>query len=202
MTQDGLALVQYLQQILGNRPLILMGSSWGSALGIKMVQQQPDWFAAYVGSSQLVSGPQNSLASYQAVLKLATAAQDQVALAQLSKLGPPPYAKPNGILRRLSRQYEAKMATPAPAHWWQAAPAFELEKHAPAYEAAEEYSFLQFMGFDPATGQTTSGMYHDIELQRDATVLKLPVYFIQGEADLVTVPANTRCLCQRHSGAA
>jgi pimeloyl-ACP methyl ester carboxylesterase len=192
MTQDGLALVQYLQQILGNRPLILMGSSWGSALGIKMVQQQPDWFAAYVGSSQLVSGPQNSLASYQAVLKLATAAQDQVALAQLSKLGPPPYAKPNGILRRLSRQYEAKMATPAPARWWQAAPAFELEKHAPAYEAAEEYSFLQFMGFDPATGQTTSGMYHDIELQRDATVLKLPVYFIQGEADLVTVPANTR----------
>ena len=192
MTQDGLALVQYLQQILGNRPLILMGSSWGSALGIKMVQQQPEWFAAYVGSSQLVSGPQNSLASYQAVLKLATAAQDQVALAQLSKLGPPPYAKPNGILRRLSRQYEAKMATPAPAHWWQAVPAFELEKHAPAYEAAEEYSFLQFMGFDPATGQTTSGMYHDIELQRDATVLKLPVYFIQGEADLVTVPANTR----------
>lgn len=192
MTQDGLALVQYLQQILGNRPLILMGSSWGSALGIKMVLQQPDWFAAYVGSSQLVSGPQNSLASYQAVLKLATAAQDQVALAQLSKLGPPPYAKPNGILRRLSRQYEAKMATPAPAHWWQAVPAFELEKHAPAYEAAEEYSFLQFMGFDPATGQTTSGMYHDIELQRDATVLKLPVYFIQGEADLVTVPANTR----------
>lgn len=191
MTQDGLALVQYLQQILGNRPLILMGSSWGSALGIKMVQQQPDWFAAYVGSSQLVSGPQNSLASYQAVLKLATAAQDQVALAQLSKLGLPPYAKPNGILRRLSRQYEAKMATPAPAHWWQAAPAFELEKHAPAYEAAEEYSFLQFMGFDPATGQTTSGMYHDIELQRDATVLKLPVYFIQGEADLVTVPAVT-----------
>lgn len=191
MTQDGLALVQYLQQILGNRPLILMGSSWGSALGIKMVQQQPDWFAAYVGSSQLVSGRQNSLASFQAVLKLATAAQDQVALAQLSKLGPPPYAKPNGILRRLSRQYEAKMATPAPAHWWQAAPAFELEQHAPAYEAAEEYSFLQFMGFDPETGQTIGGMYHDIELQRDATELKLPVYFIQGEADLVTVPAVT-----------
>jgi pimeloyl-ACP methyl ester carboxylesterase len=191
MTQDGLALVQYLQQILGNRPLILMGSSWGAALGIKMVHQQPDWFAAYVGSSQLVSGPQNSLASFQAVLKLATAAQDQAALAQLTKLGPPPYAKPNGILRRLSRQYEAKMAEPAPAHWWQAAPAFELEQHAPAYEAAEEYSFLQFMGFDPETGQTTKGMYHDIELQRDATELKLPVYFIQGEADLVTVPAVT-----------
>lgn len=192
MTQDGLELVQYLQQILGNRPLILMGSSWGSALGVNMVQQQPKWFAAYVGSSQLVSGLQNQLASYQAVLALATAARDQTALAQLSKLGPPPYAKPNGILRRLTRQYEAKMATPAPAHWWQAAPAFALEKQAPAYEAAEEYSFLQFMGFDADTGQTTSGMFHDIELQRDATVLQLPVYFIQGEADLVTVPAMTR----------
>lgn len=191
MTQDGLALVQYLQQVLGNRPLILMGSSWGSALGIQMVQQQPDWFAAYVGSSPLVSGPQNQLASYQTVLKLATAAQDQAALAQLRKLGPPPYAKPNGILRRLSRQYEATLATAAPAHWWQSAPEFALEQHAPAYEAAEEYSFLQFMGFDPDTGQTSTGMYHDIELQRDATELKLPVYFIQGEADLVTVPAIT-----------
>jgi len=192
MTQDGLELVQYLQQTLGNRPLILMGSSWGSALGVKMVQQQPQWFAAYVGSSQLVSGLQNQQASYQAVLTLATAAQDQPALAQLSKMGPPPYARPSAVLRRLTRQYEAKLATPAPAHWWQAAPEFALEKQAPAYEAAEDYSFLQFMGFDAATGQTTSGMFHDIELQRDATVLKLPVYFIQGEADLVTVPAMTR----------
>lgn len=192
MTQDGLELVQYLQQILGTRPLILMGSSWGSALGVKMVQQQPQWFAAYVGSSQLVSGLQNQQASYQAVLTLATAAEDQAALAQLSKMGPPPYARPGGMLRRLTRQYEAKMATPAPAHWWQASPAFALEKQAPAYEAAEDYSFLQFMGFDLETGQTNTGMFHDIELQRDATVLKLPVYFIQGEADLVTVPAVTR----------
>lgn len=192
MTLDGLELVQYLQQILGNRPLIVMGSSWGSALGVKMVQQQPQWFAAYVGSSQLVSGLQNQQASYQAVLTLATAAQDQAALAQLSRMGPPPYAKPSGILRRLTRQYEAKLAAPAPAHWWQASPAFELEKQAPAYEAAEDYSYLQFMGFDAETGQTTSGMFHDIELQRDATALQLPVYFIQGEADLVTVPAVTR----------
>ncbi len=192
MTQDGLELVQYLQQVLGRRPLVLMGSSWGSALGIKMVQQQPQWFAAYVGSSQLVSGRQNQLASYQAVLKLATAANDQAALAQLGKLGSPPYVKPSGILRRLTRQSEATLATAAPAHWWQASPAFELEKYAPAYEAAEDYSFLQFMGFDPETGQTTSGMFHAIELLRDATALNLPVYFIQGEDDLVTVPAMTR----------
>lgn len=191
MTQDGLELVQYLQKVLGNRPIILMGSSWGSVLGIKMVQQQPKWFVAYVGSSQLVSGAENSLASYQAILRLATAAQDQSALAQLTKFGPPPYAKPNNVLRRLSRQYEAASVTPAPAHWWQANPAFELEKHASAYEAAEEYSFLQFMGFDPLSGQTAHGMYHEIELMRDATELKLPVYFIQGQADLVTVPEVT-----------
>ena len=201
MAEDGLALTRILKTNFANAPVILSGSSWGSALGVAMVQREPQLFAAYVGSAQLVSGTENSKATYQQLLTLVSAANDTENLALLRKLGAPPYAKPNGILRRMTRQYEAKQAEAAPAHWWQPAksahwwqpanPA-EMEANAQAFEAAEEYSFLQYTGFDVNTGKTGHGMMHDIEFLQNATEFKLPVYFIQGEADLVTVPALTK----------
>lgn len=192
MAEDGLALTRILKTNFANAPVILSGSSWGSALGVAMVQREPQLFAAYVGSAQLVSGTENSKATYQQLLTLVSAANDTENLALLRKLGAPPYAKPNGILRRMTRQYEAKLAESAPAHWWQPANPAEMEANAQAFEAAEEYSFLQYTGFDVNTGKTGHGMMHDIEFLQNATEFKLPVYFIQGEADLVTVPALTK----------
>ncbi len=196
MTADGLALVHFLRQQL-QRPIILMGSSWGSVLGVRMVQQQPDAFAAYVGSSQLVSGHQNTLASYQALIKQALASKDEENIRLLQDMGPPPYNKPNGKLRRISRAYEAQRAEPAPSSWWIPAPAYQLEIFAPEYEAAEDYSFAEFMGFDPNTGTIHKGMYHAIELQQEATTFQVPVYLIQGAADLVTVPDITQTYFDR-----
>ena len=192
MAEDGLALTGLLKANFPNAPVILSGSSWGSALGVAMVQRDPQLFAAYVGSAQLVSGTENSKATYQQLLTLVTAANDKENLAILRKLGAPPYPKPNGIVRRITRQYEAKVAEPAPAQWWQPANPAEMEANAAAYEAAEEYSFLQYTGFDVNTGKTGHGMMHDIEFMQNATEFKLPVYFIQGAGDLVTVPALTQ----------
>lgn len=197
MAADGLALTHYLQQVLGPRPVILMGSSWGSALGVQMVQQQPQAFAAYIGSSQLLNGAANELASYQAVLAMAERTHDSAALQQLRDMGPPPFARPHGKLRRLSRAYEAKLADAAPAIWWQGAAEYQLQQHAEAYEAAEDYSFIQYMGFDVTTGKTGVGIYQQLDLPRTATQFQLPVYFVQGEVDLVTVPA----LVQRYVAA-
>ncbi len=68
----------------------------------------------------------------------------------------------------------------------------EMAANAQAYEGAEEYSLLQYTGFDLNRGKTGHGMEHDIEFLQNATEFKLPVYFIQGEADLVTVAELTQ----------
>lgn len=196
MVADGLAVTRYLQRVLGPRPVILMGSSWGSALGVSMVQQQPSAFVAFIGSSQLLSGAGNELASYQAVLHYAKAHNDQQALAQLAQMGPPPFAKPHGKLRRLSRAYEAQLTTPAPKTWWQGAAEYDLARFASDYEAAEDYSFVQYMGFDINTGKTGVGIYQQLDLPRSATKFALPVYFVQGAQDLVTVPALVQAYVQ------
>lgn len=197
MADDGITLARYLTTALPKTPIILSGSSWGAALGVAMVQKEPQLFAAYVGTAQLVSGRENPRATYQQLLHLLREANDNENLALLTKLGPPPYEKPNSLLRRISRQYEAKVTEAAPAHWWQPTDPAGMAANAAAYEAAEEYAFLQYTGFDLHTGKTGHGMMHDIEFLENATEFKLPVYFIQGEADLVTVPAVTQAYVQK-----
>jgi pimeloyl-ACP methyl ester carboxylesterase len=59
MVQDGLELAQLLGERLHNDRLILMGHSWGSVLGVEMVDQRPDLFLAYVGTGQLVNKQRN-----------------------------------------------------------------------------------------------------------------------------------------------
>jgi pimeloyl-ACP methyl ester carboxylesterase len=186
MVDDGLALVNYLQQTLGQQKVILMGSSWGAALGIAMVQKQPELFHAFIASSPLLSYSQNPIASYQKILEKAQKADDQQNLDLLQKLGPPPWSKPNGTLRRVSRQYEALLATAAPSHWWVAEASYEMERRAAEYEAADDYSFIQFVGFH------NDGIYAGIDFPKTATRFALPIYFVQGEEDLVTVPEVTK----------
>jgi pimeloyl-ACP methyl ester carboxylesterase len=197
MADDGITLTHYLNTAFPGTPIILSGSSWGAALGVAMVQRKPQLFAAYVGTAQLVSGSENTLATYQQLLHLLKTANDSENLALLTKLGPPPYEKPNSLLRRITRQYEAKVAEAAPAQWWEPKNPAEMIANSAAYEAAEEYSFLQYTGFDLQTGKTGHGMMHDIEFLKNATEFRLPVYFIQGEEDLVTVPAVTQAYVKK-----
>ncbi|WP_300751082.1 alpha/beta fold hydrolase, partial [Janthinobacterium sp.] len=52
MRDDGIAVATYLQQHLGQQKVILMGSSWGSILGVYMARARPDLFHAYIGTAQ------------------------------------------------------------------------------------------------------------------------------------------------------
>lgn len=186
MVADGIAVAENLRRRLGQRKIILMGSSWGSVLGIRMIQARPDLFHAYIGSSQLVDRKLNAAASYEKTLALVRAANDQENLRVLEELGPPPWSKPNGVLRRVNRAYEAKATTPAPKNWWIPDPAYRMEEMAAQYEAAEDYSFLQFVGLN------NDGMYSQVDFPRTATEFALPVFFVQGEQDLVTAPEVTQ----------
>ncbi|MFM9952373.1 MAG: alpha/beta fold hydrolase [Saprospiraceae bacterium] len=55
MTNDGIELSEYLLKHLGKQKIILFGTSWGSALGVKIASKRPDLFYAYVGHSQIVN---------------------------------------------------------------------------------------------------------------------------------------------------
>ena len=188
MTQDGVALANYLTQHLGQKKLILMGGSWGSMLGVSILKAAPELFHAYIGTAQMVSYADNQRATYSSVLALAKAANDQDALSKLSAVGAPPWTNPRhfGIVRRIIRQYEAKTTTPMPAAWWVAAPAYATPKAMADYEGGEDYSFLQFVGMKG------DGMFSRFDLPKRGTAFTVPFFLVQGTEDLLTTPDIAR----------
>lgn len=54
MTNDGIALTEYLLSYLEKEKIILFGTSWGTALGASMASVRPELYHAYLGHAQLV----------------------------------------------------------------------------------------------------------------------------------------------------
>ncbi|WP_342120777.1 alpha/beta fold hydrolase [Pseudoduganella sp. OTU4001] len=185
LRDDGLAVAQQVAQHLGQRKLILMGSSWGSVLAASMAQAKPELFHAYVGVAQVVDGRENEIDAYAQVLALARKASDAEHTARLEALGTPPWSNPRnfGVMRRAIRKYEALATDAAPKQWWKPGAIYTTPKAQADYEAGEDYSFLQFVGLHG------DGMQSKIKL---GAAFKLPVYLVQGEQDLLTSAAVTR----------
>ncbi|UUZ52244.1 alpha/beta hydrolase [Massilia sp. H-1] len=87
LTQDGVEVASYVAARLNQRKVILVGGSWGSALGVHMAKARPDLFHAYVGTGQIVHYTENGLSTYEKLLGLARAAKDTQTVATLESLG-------------------------------------------------------------------------------------------------------------------
>ena len=188
LSADGVEVARYALERFGKRKVILMGGSWGSVLATHMAMAAPDLFHAYVGTGQMVNYQDSLRISYGRTTTLAAASGDGDALAKLEALGPPPWTNPRafGILRRITRKYEALVSEPAPEGWFTFGPGYDTPAYAADYEAGEDYSFFQFVG--PANNGIASG----IDLRTLGTAFAMPVYLLQGEVDLVTPPELSR----------
>lgn len=187
MRDDGLAVATYLQQHLGQRKVILMGSSWSSILGVYMIKARPELFYAYVGSSHIVGSRENQATTYTRLLAMARDSGDKDSIAKLEAVGSPPWINPrnSGIVRRMVYKYEA-MHTDASPKTWNIAPEYATAKAQADYEGGEDYSYIQFVGMKG------DGMYAGVDLPKLGTTFAIPFYMVQGEADLLTLPDVSR----------
>ncbi len=91
MTKDGIEVSEHLRTRLGKDKIILLGHSWGSILGVHMVHARPDLFSAYVGTGQVVKLEKDAEAAYPMLIERARALRNATADQQLVGVGPPPY---------------------------------------------------------------------------------------------------------------
>lgn len=187
---DGIALTEYLCKHLEKQKIILSGTSWGSVLGVTMTTKRPDLFYAYVGHSQIVN-PSGDELLYSKVYLMAQESNDTAALNKLNEIGKPPYdrARTIGQLWKIVKKYEKENSVPAPGSWFVEMPGYDNEKDDQNRKDGDDYSFVNFVG-DKQLG--IPAMRSSINFLVNNLDFKIPVYFIQGEEDILTPKESTR----------
>jgi pimeloyl-ACP methyl ester carboxylesterase len=88
---DTIAVTDYLRQRFDQPKIYVVGSSWGTTLGVLAVQREPDKFHAYVGTGQMVDQFETDKRMYAESVTDAEARGDDDVAEKLRALGPPPY---------------------------------------------------------------------------------------------------------------
>jgi pimeloyl-ACP methyl ester carboxylesterase len=83
--------VDHLRQTLGREKIVLLGHSWGSALGLLYARDHPEKVSALIGVNQVVSTQDAQRAEYDFVAAEASRRHDADVLSRLRELGPPPF---------------------------------------------------------------------------------------------------------------
>lgn len=177
---DGCLIAEAMCARLGKRKLVLVGGSWGSAIGLRMALARPDLFHAYVGTAQVISKSQGEVIVYDRVLAKARARNDQKAIDELVKSGPPPYASPAPfrIQRKWANAYEApgENITPQQATARSGMTPADNTLWMSGFLASDTY-------FGGGKADAAWSQFDARSLGRD---FKLPMFFFQGDEDDIT----------------
>jgi pimeloyl-ACP methyl ester carboxylesterase len=108
MVKDAAEVSGYLAETLGKQKILLVGHSWGSALGIFLLKCDPERFCGFVGTGQIVNMRENEAANYRREILRAEQVGNAEALAALRAIGTPPYSD-RGALKVL-REWADRLA--------------------------------------------------------------------------------------------
>ena len=181
---DTIALTTTLQQRFGDRPIYLLGESWGSTLAVLAAQRRPDLYAAVVSSGQMVSQRETDRRIYRDALSYAARTHDPKMAAALKGFGPPPYRDvfAYGYVMGL---YD-KLAGPftAPAAYRERGAAAGI---GPFGVLGSEYTLIDKINVMRGLADTFATLYpqlQDIDFRRDVPRLAVPLYLLEGEHEL------------------
>jgi pimeloyl-ACP methyl ester carboxylesterase len=69
--EDGYALTRYLLERFGQEKIYLVGESWGSALGIFLIDKAPELYFAFVGTGQMIDFVETDIMDYELAMDIA-----------------------------------------------------------------------------------------------------------------------------------
>ncbi len=173
--RDTIEVTEYLRARFDERRIYLVGSSWGSTLGVLAVQRRPDLFAAYVGTGQMVNQAETDRRMYAESVTYAQR-EGKVAFAeQLAAIGPPPY---DNML-----DYPVAISSNPEWHEFARAPDHSSRSSYPMNLLVPEFSLTEQVRSASALVDTFATLYpqlQDIDFRRDVHHLDVPVYVALG----------------------
>lgn len=183
---DAHELTLYLRERFGQDKIYLLGESWGSLMGVWMVQAHPELYHAHVGLAQMVAFLETDTYDYELALQIAQAEGNTGTLEALQEQGPPPYYG-DGVAMKVTRYVmvlsQAMNQNPAIT--------------GPGYDtfgdiAAPEYGLYDKANYFRGLLRTMEVLWPqlwEVDLREQAPRLDVPVYFLEGRHDVNAPPA-------------
>jgi pimeloyl-ACP methyl ester carboxylesterase len=174
-------LVLQLRERFHQDKVYLVGESWGSALGILMVQRYPELFHAFAGTGQMVAFTENDQICYDFAMKLAKERGDMDKVTKLTRQGPPPYHDTGVALEQATYLLDT-------FDYMNQDPNINHIRHSTWDDlAAPEYGLYDKVSWFRGVLETLGYVYPqlwEIDFRKQATKLDVPVYFLIGRHDV------------------
>ncbi|GAB3623617.1 hypothetical protein GCM10027418_17000 [Mariniluteicoccus endophyticus] len=158
------------------RRLVVVGNSWGTFLGVHLVQRRPDLVAAYVGTGQMVSLRETDVLFHTDTLAWAERTGRTDVVRTLTRNGPPPH--------REVYPYEPLFSHEGAVHPWDRDPAIgaRINPMANVMDKPEldPVAKLRYLANLVDTFGVLYPQVQDIDLRRTASRLDVPVYLAAG----------------------
>jgi pimeloyl-ACP methyl ester carboxylesterase len=180
-TEDGYELTKYLCEAFAQEKIYIVGESWGSALGIFLIDKAPDLYHAFIGTGQMVAFLETEIIDYQLALEIAHEKGDAQTIETLIANGIPPYYGKDVTMKSAAYlNYLSAYMTQNP-----------LIKNG-GYNTfrdlfSREYGLLDKVNYLRGIMNTFNHVYqqlYDIDLRTDYSALKVPTYFFLGRHDI------------------
>jgi len=188
LVKDAEVVVQHLRSRLGPRAMVVLGFSYGSSIGTRLVQLHPEWFSAYVGVGQM-SNEDNEKIIYDEVLRRARARHDTAVVRELESIAPypPTDRRPNYRELNLIRRYTALFDGN-----WYGKQSLSLYYALPGW--GPDYTLEEASKVGPAMGWMGRHLVdgRNGERPRIADRFEVPVVILGGRYDLMTTFAGAR----------
>jgi len=91
---DAIEVAEHIKQRYGKSKLVLMGHSWGTAIGMGAALKRPDLFHAYVGIGQFINARDNEKISFDYGMKQALEHNNTAAVEEMKAIAPYPGSEP------------------------------------------------------------------------------------------------------------
>jgi pimeloyl-ACP methyl ester carboxylesterase len=176
MVEDTLAVTDYLRERFDQSKIYVVGSSWGTTLGVLAAQRAPEKFHAYVGTGQMVDQFETDELMYAESLADARARGDDDAAEELRRLGPPPYED--------TLSYPVAIASNPKWVDFEHGADYEPSSEYPASLFVGEYALIEQLRGMGAIADTFDVLYPqlaDTDFRVQVPRLDVPVFVVQGE---------------------